>query len=96
VTRHFVLTPQARSDLKEILPDIAEDSPETAERLRSEFRAGLERLGRSPGIGHYHDELPGRRFVRSQSFTAPETSRLSSRFGLAAPDRRAKPTPVSP
>lgn len=48
--------------MKEILLDIAEDSPDTAERLRSEFYEGLQALGRSPGIGHYHDELLGRRY----------------------------------
>jgi plasmid stabilization system protein ParE len=57
----FLLTPKARGDLKEILLDIAEDSPDTAERLRSEFFEGLQSLGRSPGIGHYHDELLGRK-----------------------------------
>ncbi|MBK5290170.1 MAG: type II toxin-antitoxin system RelE/ParE family toxin [Acidobacteriia bacterium] len=44
--RLFVLTPEAKRDLKEILLDIAEDSPDTAERLRSEFYAGLQQLGR--------------------------------------------------
>ena len=60
--RFFVLTPEARRDLKEILLDIAEDSTETAERLRCEFRDGLQLLGRSPGIGHYHDELLSRKY----------------------------------
>jgi plasmid stabilization system protein ParE len=49
-------------DLKEILLDIAEDSPDTAQRLRSEFYEGLQVLGRSPGIGHYHDELLSREY----------------------------------
>jgi plasmid stabilization system protein ParE len=62
VKRLFALTPQARNDLKEILQDIAEDSPDTAERLRSEFYTGLQALGRSPGIGHYHDELLSRKY----------------------------------
>jgi plasmid stabilization system protein ParE len=62
VKRSFVLTPEARSDLKEILLDIAEDSPDTAERLRSEFYEVLQVLGRSPGIGHYHDELLSRKY----------------------------------
>lgn len=53
----FVLTPDARADLRAILLDIAEDSPDTAERLRVEFYHGLEHLGRSPGIGHHHEEL---------------------------------------
>ncbi len=34
--RSFVLTPEAKADLRETLFDIAEDSPETAERLRFE------------------------------------------------------------
>jgi plasmid stabilization system protein ParE len=62
VKRLFVLTPEATNNLKEILLDIAEDSPATAERLRSEFYEGLQLLGRSPGIGHYHDELLGRKY----------------------------------
>ena len=58
----FVLTPAARADLKEILLDISEDSPDTAERLRAEFREGLQLLGRSPAIGHFHDELLSRKY----------------------------------
>ena len=60
--RLFVLTPEARNDLKNILLDIAEDSPDAADRLRSEFYQGLQLLGRSPGIGHYHDELLSRKY----------------------------------
>lgn len=60
--RLFVLTPEARNDLKDILLDIAEDNPDTAERLRAEFYDGLQSLGRSPGIGHYHDELLSRKY----------------------------------
>jgi len=39
--RLFLLTPEAKSDLKEILLDIAEDSPDAAQRLRAEFHEGL-------------------------------------------------------
>ena len=60
--RLFVLTPQAKADLQEILLGIAEDSPETAERLRGELYEALQTLGRSPGIGHYHEELLSRRY----------------------------------
>jgi plasmid stabilization system protein ParE len=62
VKRRFVLTPEAKADLREILFDIAEDSPDTAERIRSEFFVALTRLGRTPGIGHYHEELLDRRY----------------------------------
>lgn len=58
----FLLTPAARADLREILTDISEDSTDTAERLRVEFREGLQLLGRSPGIGHFHDELLSRKY----------------------------------
>lgn len=62
MTRRFRLTPEARADLSEILQRIAADSPDAAERLRSEFYKGLQRLGRSPGIGHFHEELLDRRY----------------------------------
>jgi plasmid stabilization system protein ParE len=57
VKRRFRLTPEARADLREILLDIATDSPDAAERLRSEFYEALQRLAQAPGIGHYHEEL---------------------------------------
>ena len=60
--RPFALTPEARNDLREILLDIAEDSPDAAERLRSEFYERLQSLGRSPGIGHYYEELLSRKY----------------------------------
>lgn len=60
--RLFVLTPEAKDDLKEIFLDIAEDSPNTAQRLRLEFYEGLQALGRSPGTGHYHEELLNRKY----------------------------------
>lgn len=58
----FLLTPEAKSDLKQILLDIAEDSLDTAERLRLEFYEGLQGVGKSPGIGHFHDELLSRKY----------------------------------
>jgi plasmid stabilization system protein ParE len=48
---------EARADLREILLGIATESPDTAERLRSEFYGALRRLAQAPGIGHYHEEL---------------------------------------
>jgi len=62
VKRRFRLTPEAKSDLSQILLDVADYSPDTAERLRSEIYDAFQRLGRSPGIGHYHDELLDRRY----------------------------------
>ena len=53
----FRLTREASADLREILLDIASDSPDIAERLRSEFYEALRRLAQSPGMGHYHEEL---------------------------------------
>jgi len=62
VKRRFVLTPEAKTDLRSILLDIAEDSPDTAERLRSEIYRTFQRLGQSPATGHFHDELLDRRY----------------------------------
>ncbi len=60
--RPFVLTSAAKTDFKDIFLDLAEDGPESAERRRSEFYDALVSLGRSPGIGHYHDELLSRKY----------------------------------
>ena len=60
--RPFVLTSEAKNDLKDIFLDMTEDSPETAERRRSELYDALVSLGQSPGIGHYHDELLSRKY----------------------------------
>jgi plasmid stabilization system protein ParE len=57
VKTRFRLTPEARADLREILLDIATDTPDAAERLRSEFYEALQRLAQAPGLGHYHEEL---------------------------------------
>jgi toxin ParE1/3/4 len=62
VRRGFVLTPEANSDLREILLHIAEESPAAAERLRTEIYEALRHLAQSPGMGHYHDELLHRRY----------------------------------
>jgi plasmid stabilization system protein ParE len=42
--------------------DIATDSPDAAECLRSEFYEALKRLAKAPGMGHYHEELFDRRY----------------------------------
>ena len=60
--KSFVLTPTAKGDLRDILFDLAEDSPDAAHSLRERFYDGFQTLGRSPGIGHYHDELLSRKY----------------------------------
>jgi len=62
VKSRFVLTPQASADLREILLDIAEESPAAAERLRLRFLRTFQALAESPGAGHYHEELLDRRY----------------------------------
>ena len=58
--RPFVLTSEAKNELKDIFFDMTEDSPEAAERRRLELYDALVSLG--PGIGHYHDELLSRKY----------------------------------
>lgn len=60
--RRFRLTPEARADLREILLDVAADSPDAAERLRSGLYEALQRLGQYPGMGHFHEELLDRQY----------------------------------
>lgn len=60
--KSFVLTPTARADLRGILEDLAEESPDAAHKLHQRFYEGFRTLARSPGIGHYHDELLSRKY----------------------------------
>lgn len=60
--QNFVVTPEAKASLRDILSDLAEDSPEAAHRLRLRLYEGFQLLGRSPGIGHFHEELLNRQF----------------------------------
>ncbi len=78
MSRRFVLTPEAKTDLGDILLDIAEDSPEAADRVRSELYEGLRKLGRFPGLGHCHDELLSReyRFWNFYSFVVVDAWRV--------------------
>ena len=62
MNKKFVLTPTAKNDLLDILADLAKDSPDAALSLREKFYDGFSTLGRSPGIGHYHDELLSRKY----------------------------------
>jgi plasmid stabilization system protein ParE len=62
VKRRFLLTLEAKADLRDILLDIAEDSPDAPERIRCGIYESFQRLGQSPGIGHYHEELLDRRY----------------------------------
>ena len=52
----------SKFELSEILLDISEDSPDIAERLRSEIYQAFQALGQFPGIGYYHEELLDRRY----------------------------------
>jgi len=69
VRNRFSLTPAARSALREILLDIAEENPDTAERVRVRFLDRFSELSRSPGTGHYHEELLDRRYRFSNLFS---------------------------
>ncbi len=57
----FVLTPQAQADLLEIWNYIAEDSPESADRVLERLYAAFTRLAETPAMGHHREDLADRR-----------------------------------
>ena len=52
----------ARTDLRDLPLDLSEDSPDAAQSLRERLFDGFQTLGRTPGIGDYHDELLSRKY----------------------------------
>lgn len=53
----YFLVPQARSDLREILGFIAEDSVDAADKVLTRFLEVFELLGENPDIGHFREDL---------------------------------------
>ena len=56
----YILSQEARNDLREIKNYIAEDSIEAAQRLINEFRQAFRTLSKTPGIGHTRGDLTTR------------------------------------
>jgi plasmid stabilization system protein ParE len=55
--KRFHVTPAARSDLREISDYIESHSPAAAKRVRAKLREAMHKLGQSPGIGHFREDL---------------------------------------
>src|SRR5262245_40704336 len=53
----YVLSPEARADLEEIIDFIAEDNLSAAERVLQKLRAAMERLAEMPLLGHLRSDL---------------------------------------
>jgi plasmid stabilization system protein ParE len=51
--RNHILTPEAQTNLLDIIDFIARDNLYAPDRVRS----GFDHLGHSPGLGHYRDDL---------------------------------------
>jgi plasmid stabilization system protein ParE len=53
----FVLTFDAREDLREIIEFIRKDSPAAARRVLQEIQETMRKLARMPGMGHLREDL---------------------------------------
>jgi len=53
----YFLVPQARTDLREILRYIAEDSVDAADKVLDRFLEIFELLGENPDMGHFREDL---------------------------------------
>jgi plasmid stabilization system protein ParE len=56
----YLLVPEARTDLHEILNYIAEDSVDSALRVHGRFIEIFELLAENPDAGHYREDLTSR------------------------------------
>jgi antitoxin ParD1/3/4/toxin ParE1/3/4 len=57
----FVLTPRARRDVNDIWDYIAEDSIEAAGGVLDALEDAMGKLAKTPGIGHWREELTDKR-----------------------------------
>lgn len=55
--KNYKLTPEADENLLEIIDYIAADSVTAAVSVLNEFEKTFPKLGESPGLGHYREEL---------------------------------------
>src|SRR5271165_2405872 len=57
----FVLTPRADEDVGEIWEYIADDNIAAADRVLHALERAMLKLARTPGIGHWREELADKR-----------------------------------
>lgn len=53
----YILAPEARDDLDEIIDYIARDSPQAARRVIEKIRVAIRRLAEMPRMGHLREDL---------------------------------------
>jgi plasmid stabilization system protein ParE len=79
----YALSARAKTDLQQIWNYIADDNIDAADKVRNEIRSALEKLARTPFIGHTRRDVknPAYRFWLVYSYLIvyrPETSPLQS------------------
>jgi toxin ParE1/3/4 len=59
--KRFVLTRRAKQDVDDIWDYIANDNIEAADRVLDAIEHAMVKLAKTPGIGHWREELADRR-----------------------------------
>jgi plasmid stabilization system protein ParE len=59
--KRFVLTPRAKRDVNDIWDYIAADNVEAADRVLDALDNAMVKLAKTPGIGHWREELTDKR-----------------------------------
>jgi len=57
----FVLTPRAKQDVNDIWDSIADHNIEAADRVIGALHSAMAKLAKTPGIGHWREELTDKR-----------------------------------
>lgn len=58
----FLITPEARQDLVDIWDYLANESLDAASRVMDRLEQAFDRLAEMPGMGHFREDLLGRRY----------------------------------
>jgi plasmid stabilization system protein ParE len=57
----FILTPRAAQDVNDVWNYIADDNIEAADRVIDALQSAMVKLAKTPGIGHWREDLTDKR-----------------------------------
>lgn len=85
--KRFVLTLRAKQDISEIWDYISHDSIEAADRVLDALENAMVTLAKSPGVGHWREELTDKRHRLFRVHSSIDTKLIRSNLSVFSMQR---------